>query len=282
VKPAFQRDDAFLADVRAREAHPEQLHLWWLGQSGFLVQHQRRYVLFDPYLSDSLTHKYAATDKPHTRMTERVVAPGRLGGIDLVTSTHVHTDHLDAETLEPLLRNNPRMDLLIPEANRAFVAERLQCNPEWPVGMEDGVWKRVGRFDCLGVPAAHESIERDEQGRCKHLGYVVRMGGWTVYHSGDTVRYDGMAELLAPHRVDVALLPINGRAPERRVAGNLWGREAAQLARDIGARVVIPCHFDMFTFNTATPDEFVSTCETLGQRYCVLQNGEHWSSAQLD
>ena len=101
------KDDAFLADVRAAREHPNPLHLWWLGQSGFLVQWQGRHLLLDPYLSDSLTHKYAATDKPHVRMTERVIAPERLDFIDVVTSSHNHTDHLDKETLVPLLAKNP-------------------------------------------------------------------------------------------------------------------------------------------------------------------------------
>ena len=86
-----------------------------------------------------------------------------------------------------------------------------------------------------------------------------------------------MADLLRPFHIDVALLPINGRAPERRVSGNLWGREAAQLAKDIGAGVVIPCHFDLFTFNTATTDEFVAACQELKQPHVVLRNGERWS-----
>jgi len=74
----------------------------------------------------------------------------------------------------------------------------------------------------------------------------------------------------------VALLPINGRAPERRVPGNLFGREAAQLARDIEAKVVIPCHFEMFEFNTASPNEFIHQCQTLGQLFKVLRCGEQW------
>ncbi len=42
--------------------------------------------------------------------------------------------------------------------------------------------------------------------------------------------FNGQVELLQPLNVDVAILPINGRRPERRVQGNFWGREAAQLA----------------------------------------------------
>jgi L-ascorbate metabolism protein UlaG (beta-lactamase superfamily) len=74
--------------------------------------------------------------------------------------------------------------------------------------------------------------------------------------------------------VDIALLPINGRAPERRVAGNLWGREAAKLATDIGAKLVVPCHYDLFAFNTAKPEEFVSECQRLRQPHRVLRLGE--------
>ena len=60
------------------------------------------------------------------------------------------------------------------------------------------------------------------------------------------------------------------------------GREAAWLAKEIGARVVIPCHYDMFEFNTADPyAEFVPECERLGQGYRVLRLGERWSSDEI-
>ncbi len=81
--------------------------LWWLGQSGFLLQWQGIHVLLDPYLSDSLTKKYSQTDKPHVRMTELVIDPARLSFVDIVTSTHNHTDHLDAETLSSDSRRKP-------------------------------------------------------------------------------------------------------------------------------------------------------------------------------
>lgn len=277
MKLPLLQDDAFLADVRAAGREPNQLHLWWLGQSGFLVQWQGRHLLLDPYLSDSLTQKYAHTDKPHVRMTARVTAPERLDFIDVATSSHNHTDHLDAETLVPLLRVNPKLELVVPEANRAFAAERLRVLPERLRGLDAGQSLELAGFQIHAVPAAHEQVDRDKLGRCIYLGYVVQFGPWTIYHSGDTVLFEGMVEVLKPFKIDVALLPINGRSPERRVAGNLWGREAAALARDIGARQVIPCHYDMFEFNTTSPDEFVAACEELGQCYCVLKNGERWS-----
>jgi L-ascorbate metabolism protein UlaG (beta-lactamase superfamily) len=269
----FQADDQFLNDVRARRTRPG-FRLWWLGQSGFLLQWNGRHALLDPYLSDSLTKKYEQTDKPHIRMTRRVVDPARLDFIDVATSSHNHTDHLDAETLLPLREANPTMRLVIPEANRAFVAERLGFDPEWPLGCDDGSTVEAAEFLFHGIASAHEQVDRDEAGRARYLGYVVEFGPYRIYHSGDTMLYEGMSQRLQPWRAHVALLPINGAMPERRVAGNLDGRQAARLSYDIGAAIVVPCHYDMFTFNTASPEEFAAECARLGQRSNVLRNGE--------
>src|SRR5438128_4816159 len=145
IKPWLQ-DEAFLADVADARKDWEQFHLWWVGQSGFLLQWRGRHLLFDPYLSDSLTKKYANTDKPHARMTGRVVAPERLKVIDVVTSSHNHTDHLDPETLVPLLRGNSNLELIIPEANREFVVDRLQVPAELPRGLDAGQFTTVAGF----------------------------------------------------------------------------------------------------------------------------------------
>ena len=271
---AAQSHAALLADIHAHAKNNHGFRLWWLGQSGFLLQWQGHHVLLDPYLSDSLTRKYSQTDKPHVRMTELVIDPAELSFVDIATSSHNHTDHLDAETLGPILARNPPVKLVIPEANRAFVADRLKIDPAQPIGLDDGGTVEVAGIRFSGVASAHDTVERDEQGHAKFLGYVLQLGGWSLYHSGDTLRYDGMAETLRPFSIDIALLPINGRAPERRVPGNLSGLESAQLAHDIGAKLVIPCHYDMFEFNTATPEEFAETCRRLRQEFRVLHCGE--------
>ena len=273
IKPHL-KDDALLNDIREANRDSASLNLWWLGQSGYLLQVGGSRLLIDPYLSDSLTKKYAQTDKPHIRMTERAVDPARLNFIDAVTSSHNHTDHLDAETLLPLMRVNAGLRVIVPEANRAFAAERLQCPPERLTGLDAGATADAAGFRIHAVPAAHETLETDADGRYAHLGYVVEAGGKVVYHSGDTVRYEGMLDWLSPWRIDAALLPINGRNPARRVAGNLSGVEAARLGQEMGAALVVPCHYDMFEFNTVPPDRFADKCERIGQPYRVLKCGE--------
>ena len=273
MKAAFSKDDELLAAIDAAPRDPAVFSYWWLGQSGFLVVWNGRRLLFDPYLSDSLTVKYASTDKPHVRVTERVVEPGSLR-VDVVTSSHNHTDHLDGETLGPLRAANEALEIVVPRANVAFAADRLgvPSNRLTPAVVDERV--DAAEFSLTAVPAAHEQLEVDENGDHRFVGFIARFGDHSVYHSGDTVRFDGLSERLAGEHVDVTFLPINGRAPERRVAGNLWGREAAELARDIGAGCVVPCHYDMFEFNTATTDEFEETCRRLGQKHRVLRCGE--------
>ena len=273
-----QSHDVLLRDIQASNQKDGAFRLWWLGQSGFLLQWNGIHVLLDPYLSDSLTKKYHQTDKPHVRMTALVVDPARLTFADIVASTHNHSDHLDAETLCPILDRNPTLQLVIPEANRAFVAERLKIDPSRPKGLDDGSSVEICGMRFTGIGSAHEALDRDEKGRAKYLGYVLQFDGWSIYHSGDTIRYEEMAEKLQPFQVDIALLPINGRAAERRVPGNLFGHEAAQLAKDMNAKLVIPCHYDMFEFNTASPEEFIEECQILGQPFKLLRCGEKWQS----
>jgi L-ascorbate metabolism protein UlaG (beta-lactamase superfamily) len=273
IEPAL-KDDAFLADVAAARAEKavDRVFVWWLGQSGFLLCHAGECLLFDPYLSDSLTKKYAATDKPHVRMTARVVDPARLDFVRVVTSSHNHTDHLDAETLGPLLAHAPAAQLAVAAPNTDFVVQRLGEGVRARiVAVKEGEPVRIGAFTLEQVPAAHEQLAPE------FAGFVMSVGRFRIYHSGDTVLFQGMEERLRPFAVDLALLPINGRAPERRVAGNLDGPEAARLAHAIGARWVVPCHYEMFEFNTASPKTFAEECARLGQRYAVLRAGERWT-----
>ncbi len=277
IKPYLQ-DEALLDSIRTTDQQSEQFYLWWLGQSGYLIQWQGNHLLLDPYLSDSLTLKYANTDKPHIRMTERAINPSSLNFIQVVTSSHNHTDHLDAATLIPLITVNPEMKLVIPEANREFVCDRLQCARDYPTGLDQGQSLQISPFTFHGIPAAHNKLERNEEGQCLYMGYVIEFGPWTIYHSGDTLWYQGLEENLNPFDIDLALLPINGNKPERRVAGNLDHKEAPALAQAIRAKLVIPCHYEMFNFNTADSSEFLKAAEAIGQPATVLHCGEPWSS----
>jgi L-ascorbate metabolism protein UlaG (beta-lactamase superfamily) len=270
------KDDAFLADVR--NAPEDLLNLWWLGQSGVLVQWRKQHLLLDPYLSDSLTKKYANTEKPHIRLVERVIQPERLDFVLGVTSSHNHTDHLDAETILPLLAANPDLTVIVPAANVSFAAARLQLSPERLTKIDAGGEPvKLGPFSIAAISAAHEHLETDENGHHKFLSYVVEAGGRTVFHSGDACLYPGLENKLRAWKIDVAMLPINGRDPQRGVPGNFTAEEAVWLGKEIGAGLVIPCHYEMFEFNSVSPQGFISAAEKAGLGYRLLGVGERYS-----
>ena len=221
--------------------------VWWLGQSGFLIGHEGRHLLVDPYLSDSLTVKYEGTATPHVRMHPRAVAPEQLAFVDVVLSTHGHTDHLDGETLQAI-----GAPLVAPAGIVELARERSGCDV---TPIVEGETVEIGGFRVEAVPAVHPGEH------C--VGYVIDAGGRRLYHSGDTTLLDP-----AVRGVDVAFVPINGKLD------NLDGSEAARLAHLVEATIAVPCHFDMFEFNTASPDAFAAECDRLGQPYRVLALGE--------
>jgi L-ascorbate metabolism protein UlaG (beta-lactamase superfamily) len=177
-------------------------------------------------------------------MTRRPVGPERLGFVDVVLATHGHTDHLDPETL-------PHVGgTLVAPAGIAVLARERSTRE--PVTVSEGETVEVAGFAVEAVPARHPGDH------C--VGYVI---DGRIYHSGDTEAIEPPA-----HRVELALLPINGKV------GNMDGAEAARLAHAMGAGLAVPMHFEMFEFNTASPELFRTECERLGQPYRVLRAGE--------
>lgn len=270
----LQRDAVFLADVTATMARREGVSLWWLGQSGYLIAYDGVCIAVDPYLSDSLTVKYANTSKPHIRMGHRVVDPALLSMVSLVTSSHNHTDHLDAETIRPMMRANPELQIVCSQANVAFAAERLGVDVARITGVGRGSPLTHGPFRLHVVPAAHNTREQDAAGHERCIGLVIEVGGSVIYHSGDTLWYPELVHALAPWAIDVAILPINGNDPARGVAGNLDAHEAVDLAVQTGAKLLVPCHYDMFTFNTVDPTVCVAYAQRRSQAIRQLALGQ--------
>lgn len=253
-----------LADILAQPAGPD-LRLIWLGQAGFVIDGGGRRIVIDPYLSDSLAEKYRGKTFDHQRMMPVPIAPDMIGHVDLVLATHAHTDHLDPGTLPALMAANPAARLVAPRAAAATALQRAGIAPDRLVAIETG-----DRLTCDGVPitatrAAHERIERDGNGDHLYLGLAITLVGMTVFHSGDTIPFDGQAEEVRALGADLALLPVNGRDALRAangVPGNMTMAEAMALARDTGIGAMIAHHFDMFAFNTVPRSDVVAAATT--------------------
>lgn len=241
--------------------------IYWLGQAGFVLDIAGKRLVIDPYLSDSLAAKYRGTAYPHERMMAAPIAPDALRHVDFVLCTHAHTDHMDPGTLPALLSANPRAALIAPRAVRSIALERSGIAVSRIRLVEAGEpLPLTENLTVTPTRAAHETLERDEAGNHRFLGYAVSARGGTVWHAGDTIPFNGQVEEVKALHPDVTLLPVNGRRPElseRGIAGNLTMAEAVTLTRGIGASAMIAHHYGLFAFNTADPETIDSTAKTI-------------------
>jgi L-ascorbate metabolism protein UlaG (beta-lactamase superfamily) len=140
-----------------------------------------------------------------------------------------------------------------------------------------------GAFLSLSpLAAAHPDYAKAESGDYPSLGYVIRGGGVSVYHSGDTYvnprLVEGLKKMLP---LDIAVLPINGGDWERtsqNIIGNMSALDAVKLARTIGTDLVIPAHYDMMPNNSENPGLFAEYMYTLcpEKRFHIFALGEKY------
>ncbi len=252
----------------------------WLGQAGFLLRCQSGRIVIDPYLSDHLAHKYQGSVFPHRRMMPAPIDAAELQPLDAVLCTHRHSDHMDPGTLPTLAELNPSCRFVVPAAERkaalkAGVPEdrMLTVNADQTVEPAQGISLSV-------IPAAHEQIEINERGEHRFLGLILRLDGIVVYHSGDCVPYDGLVQRLRGQRIDIALLPVNGRDEFRRgrgVPGNMTFDEAAELCAAVTIPLLVPHHFGMFDFNTVAPEDLTTkAARPPASVECLIPDAKVW------
>lgn len=208
--------------------------LTWLGQASFLVEAAGARLLIDPFFSAHENRRFPPPPlDPFAREIDRVLV------------THEHLDHLDPESLRA--------------AGAAVIApEPLRDQVEQPfTGVRPGDELEIpgGRLRVVrAVHALHPDDGYSEGGDPpRFVGYVLELDGVAIYHAGDTIATDAVLGSLEGVRVDVALLPVNGRTYFREredLAGNLDARDAVALATHIGAGVLVPMHWDLMEGNT--------------------------------
>lgn len=250
----------------------------WLGQAGFLLRTADCTLLIDPYLSDFLARKYRGREFAHERLAAAPLDVRDLDRLDAVLCTHRHSDHMDPETLAAAAAAHPGCRFVLPAADVDH-ARSLGLPADRLLPLDAGeTLDGVAGLGITAVAAAHESLEHDDAGRCRYLGYVVRITGLSLYHSGDTVVYPGLAATIGRLGIDCGLLPVNGRdayRSSRGVPGNMTAAEAVALCRAAGIPLLVPHHFGMFAFNTAAADDLAMLRRCIRPRTVVPDLENH-------
>ena len=257
-----------------------QIALFYLGQVGYIVKHQDKYVLIDGYLSDYVDRNCASELVPWKRRYATPMSASELDFIDYVFCTHSHYDHADPDTLREIARVNKKATYYV---SNAIVDVLLSYGlpKDAVVGLTADVKATLSdSISVTAIPAAHEELHMTASGDYEEVGFRFEFGSVSLYHAGDGCPYDGLEERLVG--TDILLVPINGKDYYRRYVCDIIGcfdsREAILLAKNVGAKLLVPTHFDLYDVNSVNPAHFVDTLGALNpdQCYHIFKPGERY------
>jgi L-ascorbate metabolism protein UlaG (beta-lactamase superfamily) len=214
------------------------MHLTWLGHSCVLLSGTKK-VLIDPFVPEG---SVLSTDP------------------DIVAVTHGHHDHLgEAVALKKTV-------VAVSEIARYLEKQGVPAE-----GMNLGGTITVDGVSFTMTPAVHSAGIDSAAGTLPGgaaAGYVIRMDGVSVYHAGDTALFSDMKLIGELYHPDIALLPIGGRY-------TMGTREAMMAANFVGAKTVIPIHYNTWDRIAADPVPFKTALErTTDLTVRILKPGE--------
>ncbi len=221
-------------------ARPDELGVTFIGHSSFLVQIGGLTALVDPVFARWLVVL--------RRLRHPGVSIDGLPPIDAVLLTHAHMDHLNRPSLRKIAAHTRRLTGKAPLAIVPWGVDDLIQDLGFSriVSLEWWQATTLGGVEVTLTPAKHWGARLFNDTYRGFGGYVLRGGGHSLYHSGDTAYFPGFAEIgrrLAP---EVALLPIGAYSPDNFRAVHTSPEDALRGFLDLGAKTMVPMHFGTF------------------------------------
>jgi len=189
-----------------------------------------------------------------------------------VAITHGHADHV-ADAAGLAMRTGAHCVAMVEIANwlQGIGVENVSDpNLGGTVRFDWGWIKLVPAWHTNTLPGSEEAPFSAEHGTPIGVpaGLVINIGGTTVYQTGDTCLFSDMRLVAERTPVDVAIMPIGGHYTMDR-------HDAVVAAELIGAKTVIPMHYDTFPPIETDSAAFKADVESqTGSEVVLLKPGE--------
>ena len=218
----------------------------FIGHSTFELHEGLTRVLIDPFL---------APNNPAAKVSAEDIDPTH------VLVTHAHQDHL-ADAVAVANHTDAHFVALVETAgwlSGQGVASVSDPNLGGTVSLPDGWVKLVQAFHSSTTPDGAVTLAS---------GLIVNLSGTTVYHLGDTCLFGDLELIGRLHEIDVAIIPIGGHYTMDR-------HDAVHAAEMVGAKMVIPCHYNTFPPIETDADAFKAAVEAkTDSKVVVLEPGQ--------
>lgn len=179
--------------------------LFWIGHASFYIKRDSYNIFIDPFnISPSIKEK-----------------------ADLVLITHAHFDHCNKDDINRVLKPGGEV-ICAPGCFEEGTFKNFTVS-------EPGFSTVFRDAGISAVPAYNVKEERLQfhPKENRWVGYVVDIGGFKVYHAGDT---DHIKEMDGLRGIGAALLPIGGHYV-------MDVDEGIEAANAIGAQNLVPMHY---------------------------------------
>jgi L-ascorbate metabolism protein UlaG (beta-lactamase superfamily) len=220
----------------------------FLGHACFELSDGDTTVLIDPFLTGNPKAAISADDAAATT----------------ILLTHGHADHI-GDTV-PIARRTGAPVIAITELSREIGEEGVQVDEPNLGGTVKFDWGWVKL-----VPAWHTSTT--PRGTVNTpAGLLINFEDTIVYHLGDTSLFSDLQLVGKRNPIDIALMCIGGYYTMDRT-------DAVDAAQLVGAKTVIPCHYNTFPAIETDAQAFKSDVESAGHaNVVVLEPGETHSA----
>ncbi len=220
----------------------------FLGHACFELADGDTKLLIDPFLTGNPKAAAAAED----------LSP------DAILLTHGHSDHI-GDTVSIAKRSGAPVVAIVELAGE-LREEGLDVRDPNLGGtvVFDWGWVKL-------VPAWHTSTTPKGTVNTP-AGLLVNFRDTIVYHLGDTCVFSDLQLVGKRHPIDIALMCIGGHYTMDRT-------DAVEAAALVGAKTVIPCHYDTFPPIETDAEAFKSDVESAtGSSVVILEPGEAHSA----